>query len=91
MPPGAVLLVVEAAVDLRNGRDQLIKLLDFEGGTFLLGRLRTHAEMKHLLEQAGFRLLKVHLSGMVDSLVFEAEKRDRCATPDGDGARSAGR
>ncbi len=86
MPPRGVLLVIEAAVDPRNGKDRLIKLLDFEGGTLLPGRLRTYAEMRQLLDQAGFRLVKIHPSGVVDSLVFEAQKRDGCPAADGGGA-----
>ena len=64
---------------IRNGKDRLLKLLDFEGGTFLPGRLRTHAEMKQLLERAGFRALGIHPTGVIDSLVFEAEKRNHGA------------
>ena len=75
MPAAGVLLVVEAAVDPRNGKDRLVKLLDFEGGTLLPGRLRTYAEMERLLDQAGFRFLKIHQTGVIDSLVFEARKR----------------
>jgi hypothetical protein len=88
MSPGAVLLVADAAIDPRNGRDRLNKLLDFEGGMILAGRLRTYAEMKQMLDQTGFRLLRTHRTGMADVLIFEARKHDGRAEGSDGAARS---
>lgn len=72
MRPGARLLLIEAMMDPRSGRDRLVKLLDFEGSMLLGGRLRTREELNRLLSSTGFHLAKVHRTGLVDSLILES-------------------
>ena len=65
------LLLIDAMMDPRSGRDRLVKLLDLESSVLLGGRIRTRDELERLLASSGFRLGKVRSTGLVDSLVLE--------------------
>ena len=73
MEPSATLLLIEAVVDPRNGRDRMVKLVDIEMHGIPGGGLRTHAELTALLERSGFRLVRVHGTAIPDSLIVEAQ------------------
>ncbi len=73
MEPSATLLLIEAVVDPRNGRDRMVKLVDLEMHGIPGGGLRTHAELTALLERSGFRLVRVHGTAIPDSLIVEAQ------------------
>lgn len=74
MGPDARLLVIEGLVDPRNRTGRVVKLLDLEMGSLLRGGPRSATEMTALLAGAGFRVLKVHTTAVLDLCIVEACK-----------------
>jgi C-methyltransferase len=74
MEPGGTLLLFDAVVDPRNGRDRIVKLLDLEISSLLPGGMRTAAELTALVEGCGFSQIKLHPTAAVDIQVIEAVK-----------------
>jgi SAM-dependent methyltransferase len=72
MEPGGTLLVIDAVVDPRSGRDRIVKLLDLEISSLLPGGMRTAAELVALAERCGFGQIKVHPTAAVDIQIIEA-------------------
>lgn len=74
MGPDAKLLIMEGLVDPRNGSGRVSKLLDLEMGALLRGGHRTADEMRDLLASCGFRIAKIHTTGVLDLCIVEACK-----------------
>ena len=74
MPPHATLLVVDALLDPRNGRDRLVKLIDLEQMFICGGGVRTPAEYDRLFAESGFRRRRTLHTRVVDAAILEAGK-----------------
>lgn len=74
LPPGGTLLLLEAVIDPRNGTDRTVKLFDLEMQAFSGGGARTEAELKSLLEDSGFRFVRVRASAVPDCQIVEARR-----------------
>jgi SAM-dependent methyltransferase len=74
LEPGGTLLLIDAVVDPRSGRDRIVKLLDLEISALLPGGMRTAAELAALAEGCGFGQIKVHPTAAVDIQIIEAVK-----------------
>lgn len=72
MRPDASLLVIDAVLDPRNGRDRLAKLVDLEIGTLQAGRFRTRDELQELLTEAGFDMQRIYPTTVLDSSIVVA-------------------
>lgn len=71
LPGDGRLLVIDATLDPRNGRDRLNKLMDLGQMTFVSGRMRTRAELESLLRETGFRMLSVRNTSICDTTILE--------------------
>jgi SAM-dependent methyltransferase len=72
--PDGTLLIIEAVVDPRNGTDRIVKLVDLEMSSLSRGGFRTRAQLQALIEASGFRLVKIHPTGVPDSQILEMQK-----------------
>jgi hypothetical protein len=71
LPRDGRLLVIDATLDPRNGRDRLNKLMDLGQMTFVCGRMRTQKELEALLGETGFRVLSVRRTSICDTTILE--------------------
>ncbi|MCB9665896.1 MAG: O-methyltransferase [Alphaproteobacteria bacterium] len=72
VPAHGRLLLVDATLDPRNDTDRLVKLMDLEQMWVLGGGLRTRAELERLLVEAGWTLVDLRPTPIVDAVVLEA-------------------
>jgi hypothetical protein len=80
MPVGGVLLIVDAILDPRNGKDRVIKLLDLEQMFWLSGRLRTWPEWRVMCERAGLTARSYRSTPLVDGMLIEVRKSPKAST-----------
>jgi hypothetical protein len=74
MRPTSKLLIIDAALDPRNSRDRIGKLLDLEQMFWLSGTLRTMDQWRTLLGKNGYRISETRPTDVVDAVIIEARK-----------------
>jgi len=74
MEEGGTLLIIDAIVDPGNSKDKLLKLIDVQMMVDAGGGLRTLAEFQEFFRKAGFELVKIHRTTILDLNIIEARR-----------------
>jgi cyclopropane fatty-acyl-phospholipid synthase-like methyltransferase len=81
MAENGTLLVVDALVNPKNGKDRLIKMLDVQTMVDGGGGLRTQAEFEGFFSKTGFQLVALHRTTILDAVILEARKTNLPTPP----------
>lgn len=74
MSASATLIIIEAVMDGRNGRDGLCKLRDLEQMFTTGGRVRTRDDFARILAPAGLAIVEITRTAIVDVCLIEIRK-----------------
>jgi hypothetical protein len=74
MPVGGTLVIVEGALDERNGVDRVMKMRDLEQMVWTGGKVRSQGEFRKLLANAGLELKDVQRNALIDTCLIISTK-----------------
>jgi tRNA A58 N-methylase Trm61 len=79
MGSNSTLLILEAVLDERDGKDAFVKMRDLEQMFWTGGRVRSQAAFERVLRPSGLMITKISTTSIVDVRVIEVVKENRNA------------